>query len=130
MRKKALEKKEQKEKYKVLAVIGFFLISGIFYSHSFYGGTLEMGNEITVDEIGVVDENVLPAEEFLSEIDINKASVVDLDRLSGIGESRAMDIIKYREENGNFSQIEDIMKVPGIGEKTFEEIKGQITVGK
>ena len=130
MRKKALKKKEQKEKYKVLVVIGFFLISGIFYSHSFYGGTLEMGNKITADEIGVVEDNVTPAEEFLSEIDINTASVTDLDRLSCIGESRAMDIIKYREENGNFSRIEDIMNVPGIGEKIFEEIKGQITVGE
>ncbi|MBR4934279.1 MAG: helix-hairpin-helix domain-containing protein [Anaerotignum sp.] len=130
MRKKALKKKEQKEKYKVLVVIGFFLFSGILYSHSFYGGTLDMGNEITADEIGVVDENVTLAEEFLSEIDINTASVTDLDRLSCIGESRAMDIIKYREENGNFSRIEDIMNVPGIGEKIFEEIKGQITVGE
>ncbi|MBR6543303.1 MAG: helix-hairpin-helix domain-containing protein [Anaerotignum sp.] len=130
MRKKALKKKEQKEKYKVLVVIGFFLFSGILYSHSFYGGTLDMGNEITADEIGVVDENVTLAEEFLSEIDINTASVTDLDRLSCIGESRAMDIIKYREENGNYSRIEDIMNVPGIGEKIFEEIKGQITVGE
>ena len=130
MRKKALKKKEQKEKYKVFVVIGFFLFSGILYSHSFYGGTLDMGNEITADEIGVVDENVTLAEEFLSEIDINTASVTDLDRLSCIGESRAMDIIKYREENGNFSRIEDIMNVPGIGEKIFEEIKGQITVGE
>ena len=89
-----------------------------------------MGNNITADEIGVEDENVIHAEEFLSEIDINTASLSELDRLSGIGESRAMDIIRYREENGNFSQIEDIMKVPGIGEKTFEEIKGQITVGE
>ena len=125
-----MKKKEQKEKYKVLVVIGFFLFSGILYSHSFYGGTLDMGNEITADEIGVVDENVTLAEEFLSEIDINTASVTDLDRLSCIGESRAMDIIKYREENGNFSRIEDIMNVPGIGEKIFEEIKGQITVGE
>ena len=130
MRKKALKKKEQKEKYKVLVVIGFFLFSGILYSHSFYGGTLDMGNEITADEIGVVEDNVTLAEEFLSEIDINTASVTDLDRLSCIGESRAMDIIKYREENGNFSRIEDIMNVPGIGEKIFEEIKGQITVGE
>ena len=47
-----------------------------------------------------------------------------------LGESRAADIIKYREENGDFSRIEDIMLVSGIGEKTFEEIKEQITVGE
>ena len=50
--------------------------------------------------------------------------------LSGIGDGRAADIIKHREENGNFSRIEDIMQVSGIGEKTFDEIKERITVGE
>ena len=54
----------------------------------------------------------------------------ELISLSGIGEGRAADIIQFREENGVFEQIEDIMKVSGIGEKTFEEIKERITVGE
>ena len=130
MREKTLNRKHHKEKYKFLAVVGFFLVSGILYSHSFYGGTLDMGQEITVDEIGVAEGNLTPAEDLLGKININTAAAEELVSLSGIGEGRAADIIAYREENGAFSRIEDIMKVSGIGEKTFEEIKERITVGE
>ena len=130
MREKALKDKGKKEKYKFLAVVLFFLVSGVIYSHSFYGGTLNMGTEITVDEIGVSAGEMIPAEDFLEKIDINTATAEELTYLSGIGEGRAAEILKYREENGDFSRIEDIMQVSGIGEKTFEEIKEQITVGE
>lgn len=130
MREKTLSGKRNKEKYKFLAVVAFFLVSGILYSHSFYGGTLDMGQEIIVDEIGVAEGNLTPAEDLLGKININTAAAEELVSLSGIGEGRAADIIAYREENGAFSRIEDIMKVSGIGEKTFEEIKERITVGE
>ena len=48
--------------------------------------------------------------------------------LSGIGESKAKSIISYREENGNFNEIEDITKVSGIGQALYEKIKDYITV--
>ena len=48
--------------------------------------------------------------------------------VSGIGESKAEAIIKYREENDKFSSIDDIKKVSGIGDSLFEEIKDYITV--
>ena len=130
MREKTITEKNRKEKIKFLVVVVFFLISGVVYSHSFYGGSLDIGKEITADEIGMVSEAVTPAEEILGKVDINTANMAELMTLSGIGESRAADIIKYREENGDFSRIEDIMLVSGIGEKTFEEIKEQITVGE
>ncbi|MBQ9090913.1 MAG: helix-hairpin-helix domain-containing protein [Anaerotignum sp.] len=130
LREKTITGKGQKEKYKFLAVVVFFLISGILYSHSFYGGSLDMGEEITAEQIGVVEETTIPAENAMGKIDVNSATGMELETLSGIGSSRAADIIKYREENGNFSRIEDLMKVSGIGEKTFEEIKEQITVGE
>ena len=122
MREKTITEKNRKEKIKFLVVVLFFLISGVVYSHSFYGGSLDIGKEITADEIGMVSEAVTPAEEILGKVDINTANMAELMTLSGIGESRAADIIKYREENGDFSRIEDIMLVSGIGEKTFEEI--------
>ena len=130
MREKTITEKNRKEKIKFLVVVLFFLISGVVYSHSFYGGSLDIGKEITADEIGIVSEAVTPAEEILGKVDINTANMAELMTLSGIGESRAADIIKYREENGDFSRIEDIMLVSGIGEKTFEEIKEWITVGE
>ena len=61
-------------------------------------------------------------------IDINTATVDQLSSLHRIGNAIAQRIMKYREENGPFKEIEDIMKVRGIGKKTFERIKHLITV--
>jgi competence protein ComEA len=62
-------------------------------------------------------------------ININTATLAELDTLPGIGPTTAQKIIDYRSQNGNFSTIEDIMKVSGIGPATFENIKALITVG-
>jgi len=61
-------------------------------------------------------------------IDINSASVQELQKLPQIGAAVAQRIVDYREKHGKFSKIEDIMKVKGIGEKTFLKIKPLITV--
>ena len=61
-------------------------------------------------------------------ININSASKEELKTLSGIGDATADKIIKYREEHGGFSRIEDIMKVSGIKDKLFSKIKDYITV--
>ena len=61
-------------------------------------------------------------------ININKASIEELTRLKQIGPKKAEQIVKYREENGPFERIEDIVKVKGIGPKTFELNKDRITV--
>ncbi len=61
-------------------------------------------------------------------VDINTASKEQLQTLRGIGEARAEDIIRYRQEHGRFEQIEDIMKVPGIKTSAFEKIKDDISV--
>lgn len=61
-------------------------------------------------------------------VNLNTASKEELMTLSGIGESRAEDIIRYREENGGFQNIEDIMKVSGIKDAAFQKIKDRITV--
>jgi len=63
-----------------------------------------------------------------TKININTASVEELDKLSGIGPSIAKAIIDYRTKNGPFKQIEDINDVKGIGDALFEKIKDQITV--
>jgi len=61
-------------------------------------------------------------------IDINRAEPWLLEALPGIGETRAQAIVDYRSENGPFKRIEDLLKVKGIGEGTFEKIKDYITV--
>jgi competence protein ComEA len=62
-------------------------------------------------------------------VNINTATPAELETLPGIGPKTADTIVEYREANGPFRTIEDIMDVPGIGEGTFEKIKGGITVG-
>ena len=61
-------------------------------------------------------------------VNINTAGVADLTSISGIGQSRAADIIAYREANGAFGRIEDIMNVPGIKEGLFAKIREKIKV--
>ncbi|QIW80723.1 helix-hairpin-helix domain-containing protein [Bacillus tequilensis] len=61
-------------------------------------------------------------------VNINTATIEELQDISGVGPSKAEAIVAYREENGRFQTIEDIMKVSGIGEKSFEKIKSSITV--
>jgi competence protein ComEA len=60
-------------------------------------------------------------------VNINKASVDELSTLKRIGPSYAQRIVDYRQKNGPFEKPEDIMKVQGIGIKTFEANKDFIT---
>lgn len=64
----------------------------------------------------------------LALVDINTAGLNELKTLTGIGDVKAQAIIDYRNNNGPFSTIQDIMKVSGIGTATFESIKNSIAV--
>lgn len=61
-------------------------------------------------------------------ININKAGTEELKNLNGIGDGLAKNIIQYREENGKFKNIEELMNVPGIGESKFNKIKEYIKI--
>jgi len=64
-----------------------------------------------------------------SPVNLNSASVAQLQTLPGIGASTAQRIIEYRQKNGSFKKIEELMNVKGIGEKSFLKLKPVITVG-
>ena len=68
------------------------------------------------------------AEDVNELININTASKSELTALSGIGDVKAQAIIDYRNTNGNFKSIEDILNVSGIGDAVFAKIKNYITV--
>lgn len=59
-------------------------------------------------------------------VSINRGTIEELDSLDGIGEAKAKAIIEYREKNGDFSKLEDIVKVTGISETIYEKIKDRI----
>ena len=61
-------------------------------------------------------------------ININKATLSELQSISGIGESTAKKILDYRSANGMFKSIEELKNINGIGEKKFELIKNEITI--
>ncbi len=61
-------------------------------------------------------------------LDLNQATVEELDTLPGVGPSIARRIVTFREKNGAFKRIEDLMNVRGIGEKTFLRLRDRIMV--
>ena len=86
-----------------------------------------VNDKYSIIEVGSNNRNDSDNSE-IKVININNAGVSELSTLVGIGESKAQAIIKYREDNGKFTKIEDIMNVSGIGEKAFEKIKDFITI--
>ena len=61
-------------------------------------------------------------------VNLNSATVSELDALPGIGKSTAQRIVEYRQKNGAFKKIEELMNVKGVGEKSFLRLKPLITV--
>jgi competence protein ComEA len=61
-------------------------------------------------------------------INLNKATAAELSQLKGIGMKYAERIVEFRDKNGPFKQVEDLLKVQGIGPKTLEKNKDRITV--
>lgn len=78
----------------------------------------------TMEEAAVLQE----VQENSGLVNLNTADMQQLCTLSGIGESRAKDIIAYRETHGSFENVEEIMNVNGIKETTFQKIRDKIVV--
>ena len=67
-------------------------------------------------------------EEKTVRVNLNTATEEELVTLPGIGPSYAKRIVEYREKNGPFKRVEDLLNVQGIGEKTLEKIRDKVTV--
>jgi competence protein ComEA len=80
--------------------------------------------------IGIVPAVAQPAKPApaATVVNLNTATVAQLQELPGIGARTAERIIEYREKNGGFKKIEQLMNVKGIGEKSFLKLKDRITV--
>ena len=62
-------------------------------------------------------------------VNLNTATVSQLATLPGIGETAAQRIVEYRDKNGGFKKVEELMNVKGIGEKSFLKLKPLVTLG-
>jgi competence protein ComEA len=95
---------------------------------------LNDGEKIIIPKIGAqnISNNTSTTNNTLSNskrlININTADAELLDSIQGVGPTTAQNIINYRTNIGKFTKIEDIKNVTGIGDKTFEKLKGQICV--
>ena len=65
-----------------------------------------------------------------AKVDVNRASMEQLQSLPGVGPVLAGRILEYREKHGPFQRIEDLMNVRGIGEKSFLKLRDLVTVGE
>ncbi len=86
---------------------------------------------ISITEAKAQRNEASVAEPEISEsgfININTASAAELMELDGIGEVKAAAIVEYRQENGKFGSVDDLLNVKGIGEKTLEKNRDRITV--
>jgi competence protein ComEA len=87
---------------------------------------------IYVPEVGEEVPNTFSIQEGSSNstedlISINKASIEQLQTLPGIGPAKAAAIIEYREQNGGFTNIDELLSIPGIGNKTLDKFRDKIT---
>jgi len=65
-----------------------------------------------------------------AQIDINNASAEQLTAIPGIGKVMSERIVQFRDEHGAFKRIEDLLKIKGIGEKSFQKIRPYVRIGK
>jgi len=86
------------------------------------------GQHVQIGNVVETTQRVTPLEN--TKININEADIDSLCTLPGIGPSKAAEIILYRERNGFYEKIEDILNVPGIGETTFSQIKDLIEINQ
>ncbi len=79
-------------------------------------------------EQGLSTNRLLPLGPSVGRINLNIATLAELESLPGIGSGLAQRIIEYRANNGSFTSVEEIKKIDGIGEKTYEQIKDKLMV--
>lgn len=101
------------------------LLLGIFIGRNLTNAYIPVNKVITSTQHNNDESNIAPD----IKIDINTASLQQLELLPGVGKELAQRILDYRTERGKFISLKELMNVNGIGEKKFEQIEPYIKIG-
>ena len=115
-----------KSEWGLLALTALFLCLMVFIFREVQ--TEEIAGDYVITTQRAPGEPVTPEEE--PPININTADHTALQRLTGIGPALAERIIAWREANGGFKAVEELLQVAGIGEATLEALREEITLGE
>lgn len=85
-------------------------------------------NKLIIDSQGQQSSSIEQGGQRDQKVNINKATIEDLRKIPGIGEKRAQEILDARDSKGGFKSIDDLLTISGIGQKTLEKIKNDIII--
>lgn len=105
-----------------------YLVVGLLLALILSGAVYVAVKSLQRSEIVIVAPTISNPATADEKININTATVAELEDLPGIGNEKAEAIVAFRENNGTFRSIEDLLYVPGIGSAILEKIKDKITV--
>lgn len=108
--------------------LAYILDDGVQLYIPRYNEKLEKEIVQTEPGVGIIQEGINTTSKKDSKININTANKEKLATLPGIGEGTAEKIIEYRSKTGKFKTIDEIKKIPGIGESKFKSLKDKITI--
>ena len=112
--------------------VGFLSLAGLLQNpfQSIQAEALPMRQAGVETSLGGLPERQFVTVADVAHVDINRDSTEDLQRVPGIGPVLAERVIRYRQENGNFSSIRDIQNVKGIGVKRFARLEPYIRIDR
>lgn len=114
--------KIRKTEWLLLGVTGLFLCGLLALSQY---DRARLRSAVVETDMEVPQEEIVPD---VSPLDLNSATAEELSALPGIGEELARRIVEYRQANGRFEEVEEIMNVPGIGEGKLAGLEGRVAV--